>query len=337
MTRSRVIKTILLGSSLVISVVLAGAPFAAGDEQGSDHNVVRRLDASEVKARSYRVADLFGESDEEKQARLLREQKEQSQDSQIAAAQQKIDDLENSLRRLTGQIEQQDHKISELNARIDHMQKDFDYKLCTLAAQQLGEQSGSGGLSCGGQDAQASAPAPQGMITGATSAYSPPPADSSGQEPIHLAPPPGVLGTLPANGAPAAPSATASPNKAKFDAAMTLMTRTQYDEARGAFRAFADKFPDDPLTPVAVYWIGDIAYVQKDYANAARAFIEEIKKYPDSPRGPESMLKLGQSLVAMGQKKEGCNAFAALPTKFPSASKTVLTRAADARKSAGCK
>ena len=333
MTRSRGIKTILLGSSLVISVVLAGAPFAAGDEQGSDHNVVRKLDASEVKARSYRVADLFGESDEEKQARL---QKEQSQDSQIAAAQQKIDDLENSLRRLTGQIEQQDHRISELNSRIERMQKDFDYKLCTLAAQQLGEQSDNGGLSCGGQGAQASMPAPQSTITGATSAYSPPPADASGQEPIHLAPPPGVLGTLPANGA--AESATAaSPNKAKFDAAMTLMTRTQYDEARGAFRAFADKFPDDPLTPVAVYWIGDIAYVQKDYANAARTFIEEIKKYPESPRGPESMLKLGQSLVAMGQKKEGCNAFAALPTKFPNASKTVVTRAADARKSAGCK
>lgn len=337
MTRSRGIRTILLGSSLVISAVLAGVPFAAGDESGNDHVVVRKLDASEVKARSYRVADLFGESDEDKQARL---QKEQSQDSQIAAAQQKIDDLENSLRRLTGQLEQQDHKISELNAHIDRMQKDFDYKLCTLAAQQLGEQPDSGGLSCGGQGAQASAPAsppPQSTIVGTTRSYSPPPADSADQEPIHLAPPPGVLGTLPANGEPAAAPAPVSPNKGKFDAAMTLMTKTQYDEARGAFRAFADKYPDDPLTPVAVYWIGDIAYVQKDYANAARTFIEEIKKYPDSPRGPESMLKLGQSLVAMGQKKEGCNAFAALPTKFPNASKTIVTRAADARKSAGCK
>src|SRR5262249_29366600 len=122
MTRSRGIKTILLGSSLAISVLLAGAPFAAGDEQANDHNVVRKLDASEVKARSYRVADLFGESDEDKQARL---QKEQSQDSQIATAQQKIDDLENSLRRLTGQLEQQDHKIGELNSRIERMQKDF--------------------------------------------------------------------------------------------------------------------------------------------------------------------------------------------------------------------
>jgi tol-pal system protein YbgF len=117
---------------------------------------------------------------------------------------------------------------------------------------------------------------------------------------------------------------------------MRLLASTQYDEARSAFRSFADTYPKDELAPQAVYWFGDIAYVQKDYAAAARAFAEEIKKYPDSTRAPDSMLKLGQSLIAMGQKQEGCAALAALPTKYPTASQKITGRAAEERKNAHC-
>ena len=61
---------------------------------------------------------------------------------------------------------------------------------------------------------------------------------------------------------------------------MNLLAKAQYDEARAAFRSFADTYPKDDLAPQALYWVGDIAYVQKDYPSAARAFAEELKKYP---------------------------------------------------------
>jgi TolA-binding protein len=76
--------------------------------------------------------------------------------------------------------------------------------------------------------------------------------------------------------------------------------------------------------------------VQKDYAGAAHTFIEQMKKYPASSRGPDSMLKLGQSLIAMGQTKEGCQALAALPTRYPNASKQIANQAASERK-ASCR
>jgi len=316
--------------------------------------LVHQLDAAEIKTRvleaklaaenkrlgSYRVADLFGESDEEKAARL---QHEQSQDSSITGLNQRMGDVEESLRRATGQVEQLDHRIDELNARIERMQKDFDYKLCTLAAQQLGASGEAGeenALPCPGTASTAPPPA----------SSAPPPASSpitsSQSGVVHLAPPPGVLGTLPANNAPRGTAAAApalvpppapSANRPQFEAAMNLLAKAQYDEARSAFRAFADAYPKDELTPQAVYWIGDIAYVQKDYAAAARAFVEELKKYPSSPRAPESMLKLGQSLIALNQKQEGCTTLAALPTKYPNASKTVVARAAQEHKAAACR
>ena len=70
--------------------------------------------------------------------------------------------------------------------------------------------------------------------------------------------------------------------------------RAQYAEASAAFRAYADANPDDTdLSPQAIYWVGNIAYVQQDYPGAARAFAEQIKKYPKSPRAPDSYAEAG--------------------------------------------
>jgi tol-pal system protein YbgF len=307
--------------------ILAGACAAALSATAADARV-----SSARPDGSYQVADIFGESEEEKSARLQQMQHEQAQDSSINYWRQRSQDMENTVRRLTGQIEEQSHRIDELNTRIERMQKDFDYRLCKVAATQLGA-SEEAPMPCMGTGPQAaltlpsSAPPPSG---------NPPPGQGA---PIQLAPP-GTLGTMPAvNGAPAAAGATPppSPNRARFDAAMKLLGKTQYDEARSAFRSFADAYPNDELAPQAVYWFGDIAYVQKDYPAAARAFAEEIKKYPDSTRAPDSMLKLGQTLLAMGHKQEGCSALAALPTKYPNASKTIVTRATEERKAGHCR
>ena len=277
-------------------------------------------------------AGLFGESDEEIAARAH----EQSQDAAIADLKQRVHDLEESLAQSTGQNEALSHRVQELDVKIERQKKDFEYRLCALSAQQLGAGQAQGdesAIPCPGS-AQASS---------SYNAPPPPPAtnqtyyvDSTGARSgqTHLAPPPGNLGTLPAGRmASLAPApADNSQTRGQFNSALDLLAKARYDDARAAFRSFADSNPDDPLTPQAVYWVGDIAFVQKDYPNAAHAFAEQIKKYPTNSRGPDSMLKLGQSLIAMGQIKEGCMTLGALPTRYPNASKTVASQAAGERK-----
>ncbi|MDE1937788.1 MAG: tol-pal system protein YbgF [Alphaproteobacteria bacterium] len=257
------------------------------------------------------LAGLFGESDEEKAAR---QQHEDNQDALIAELRQDVRDLEQSLRQLTGQNEELDHRLQELSSRLDRQQKDYDYKLCTLSAQLLGasttQDPTNGGISCN------SAVATNGVVANPLQAGSN-----------------GVLGTLSA-GTPTAPAAPDT--RPQFDSAMNLLAKAQYDEARAAFRNFADTNPKDDLAPQALYWVGDIAYVQKDYMGAAQAFAENIKKYPTSSRGPDSMLKLGQSLIAMGQNKEGCLTLGDLRRKYPKAPAAVVSQAAGAR-AASCK
>jgi tol-pal system protein YbgF len=152
---------------------------------------------------------------------------------------------------------------------------------------------------------------------------------------------PGTLGTLSGSGPmPASPPAAVGGGGAdgrQFDNAMNLLARAQYIEASAAFRGYADSHPDDSdLSPQALYWVGNIAYMQQDYTGAARVFAEQIKKYPKSPRGADSMLKMGQALVAQGQTSNGCTAFAAIRKQYPDASPSTITAAANARRAAKC-
>ena len=279
-------------AALVLVSAFAGA---AGTTQTVSDAPLR------AQMRGVQLAGLFGESDEEKAAR---QQHEDNQDAQITDMKQRVHDLEQSLQLLTGQNEQLGHRVQELRAKLDSQQKDYDYKLCSLSAQLLSagsapDQSGNA-LPCNLTASADAAPAGQTTL-------------GSG----------GTLGTLPQGAAP--------DTRPQFDAAMNLLAKAQYDEARAAFRTFADNNPKDALAPQAVYWVGDIAYVQKDYGGAAQAFAEAIKKYSTSARGPDSMLKLGQSLLALGQTKEGCLTLGAIKNKYPKASAAVLSRAAGAR------
>jgi tol-pal system protein YbgF len=268
-----------------------------------------------VAQQGVQLADLFGESDEEKAARA---QKEQNQDEAINGLNAKVRDLEDTIRNLTGQNETLAHRVQELDDKINRQKKDFEYRLCAMTAQQLGAGTGqndANAVPCPGEG-------------GGPSTFNPPPQGSGG--PQQLAPPPGVLGTLPSE---APPQLVAPPStQPEFSSAMNLLAKARYDEARAAFRSFADAHPKDDLAPQAIYWIGDIAYVQRDYPSATRAFAEVIKKYPTSSRAPDSMLKLGQALIASGQKKEGCTALAALPAKYPHATAAVLAQGSEARK-----
>jgi tol-pal system protein YbgF len=351
------------------TIMLAGAAVLMASAAGAQNATLSpRLNADELQAQFVRhpaasragdvqVAQLFGESDEEKKARLLHEQ---NQDSQITDLNNRVGDLVSTVTRLTGQIEQLDHRLAEANARTRQMQKDYDYKLCTMAAQQLGASTNANdpnALPCAGGSDQGAAPQPQSYVPPPSQGYAPSvtatipppstPMDQANATPtVHLAPPPGVLGTL-----PAAPQRAMSPPPggietgmlpsvdvpSKYESAMTLLSQAQYDEARAQFRSFADANPQDPMAAQAVYWVANISFVQKDYPNASRSFAEELKKYPTSPRAPESMLKLGQSLIAMNQKKEGCTFLGALHAKYPAAAKPIVEQTLAARKAAGCR
>jgi tol-pal system protein YbgF len=310
-------------------------------------------------------AQLFGPSDEEVAAEKAHEdgqdnqiranatllQQQQAQNAQLQTQLRSLTDrvqsLTESLARATGANEELAHQISQMNARMEQQSRDFAYRICTISAQQLGADPQGLNCAAAGTQSATARPAPPPLLTPGASL--PPIVPNSNPGGVAaLGRGPGTLGTLSASGPPAqlapapAPSAVSSASSGgtdsrQFDAAMNLLARAQYAEASAAFRAYADSHPDDPdLTPQALYWVGNIAYIQQDYPTAARVFAEQIKRFPKHPRGADSMLKMGQSLVAVGQTRNGCTAFAAIRKQYPDASPSTVTAATNARRAASC-
>jgi tol-pal system protein YbgF len=290
-------------------------------------------------------AQLFGPSDDEK----AHEASQDSQLSALAAQNQQLEgrvqvledktrSLTDSLAGATGANEELRHQIDLLNQKIDQQQKDFAYRLCMVSAQQLGADANDQGLNCAASGTAAAnfAPPPPGTLQPGQAL---PPVDATPTDqtamtaPTPLARPPGVLGTLSSSGPSGAAPPPSGGGSRQFDAAMNLLSKAQYDEAKAEFRAYADANPDDgDLSAQSIYWVGDIDYIQRDYQGAITAFAEQIKKYPKSPRGPDSMLKLSQSLLAMGRTQEGCTTLGAIKTKFPDSPAATLALAAGTRK-----
>jgi tol-pal system protein YbgF len=287
-------------------------------------------------------AQLFGPSDEEKAAVRAHED---GQDNAITQATDRIRQLEDRVRGLTSSLSQATgtneelaHQIRQQNEKIESMQKDFAYRLCTLSAQQLGASDAMNCSAAGTASAmpQSYAPSPQAMRPGdplpPIEAVPPRNFDPAPPPPVRGRPP-GTLGTLPGGSVPM--NGPAPGNTAQYDAAMNLMSRAQYSEAAAAFRSYADANPDDgDLSPQAIYWVGNISFLRQDYAGAARTFAETIKKYPKSSRAPDAMFKLAQSFMAMGQKTEGCTTLGLIRTRYPDASPQTLGQAATLRKTA---
>jgi tol-pal system protein YbgF len=237
----------------------------------------------------------------------------------------RLSEIEESVGRLTGQMEELGHQVELVSQKADRLQKQLDF------------QSGQGGA----------AGAAAGAAAGGLAANPPPPSENpnavASLTPDVPAPtrgaPPANLGQIPANALLPTPSpARPADPKGEYDSAMNLLARAQYDPASQAFRKFADDHPDDEKASDALYWTGDIAYsAKKDYPEAARDFAELLKKYPKAQRAPEGMLKLGLALFELGQMKEGCAALAALPAKYPDATQAVSTRAKSERTNNKCK
>lgn len=228
----------------------------------------------------------------------------------------RLNDMESSLRELRGQVESLSFQVKQLTEQLDIARKESNYRLGALE---------------GGAPASA-IPGPASAALPAQKAAPPVALTRGGSNQAGKAP--GTLGSIPADADMEATGAL-SPQQ-QYDGAMDLLSRAQYAEAQGAFRAFVAANPADQLAGPAQFWVGDIAFTQKDYQGSAKAFAEVLKRYSKTPKAPEAMLKLGLSLLELGQKKEGCTTLGAIKAKYPTAAKPLLDRAAKRSAEAAC-
>ncbi|WP_142848789.1 tol-pal system protein YbgF [Telmatospirillum sp. J64-1] len=233
----------------------------------------------------------------------------------------RIEQLEQQIRVLTGQVEEVSFNMAQVSSRLDKALADIDLRLTEI------EQ---GRTLAQGPDAEGQ--------EGTT-----PPAAANADAPaVAPAAPPGQL-ALPSNNAAAGSQAAAAPAgltsgtpQEKYDYAFSLLRQADYSGAEQALRGFLEAHPDDALAGNAQYWLGETHYVRGEYEQAAVLFLQGYQKYGNGGKAPDSLLKLGLSLSHLGKSKEACAALGRLDREFPQASDAIKRRAVVERQKLAC-
>ncbi|MCB1783626.1 MAG: tol-pal system protein YbgF [Alphaproteobacteria bacterium] len=256
--------------------------------------------------------------------------------SPAAANEIRLQQLETQIRSLTGQIEEQNHKIQSLEEELQRQTDDMMLRIRDLEA-----RSGGGAV----RDDMSS-------TSSSTPDYAPPASEdtydygggsqsvtgeSAPSQPFQYRPPArgdsgagSSLGTMDSSGK-ASDSAAAD-----YERAFSLLKESKFDQAEVEFSRFMKTYPDHILYSNALYWYGETFYVRGNYDKAARTFAEGYKNYPKGSKAADNLLKLGMSLSGLGKNDDACVALRQLQDEYSKAAGPVLRRGKQEMNRLGC-
>ena len=247
----------------------------------------------------------------------------------------RIDQLEAQLRTLTGQIEQYEHRIRQLEDSLRRFQEDAEFRF-----RELGAKGSDSGRTTGSATAPPPRTLSQPPTYGGIKPLAPPePGYPAAAAPLDISPPrPVGAGPLPLGSGNPADVALAVPAdpKTAYDVAYAFVLQRDFEAAQSAFGDFLQRYPDDQLAPNAQYWLGESHYAQGQYHQAADAFLAVYRRYKSSSKAPDSLLKLAMSLQALGEKEAACASYAEFGRTFPQASPELKNQVRAEQKGAGC-
>ncbi|HTK83984.1 MAG TPA: tol-pal system protein YbgF [Patescibacteria group bacterium] len=251
-----------------------------------------------------------------------------------AADEERLTEIENELRALTGKVEQHENTLQQLQKQIGEMQGR------TVAPVATETHPAPAGNSGDGFDAELYGNAPAtgaANNAGAPVATTPPlnMANPNAAAPPN-APTAGKLGQLEQNTVNGTVQASPTDPVNQYQQAFNDLRDRKYEEAQKGFELFLAANPDSNLAPNAQYWLGESFYARNNFERAARVFAESYQKYPKGPKGPDSLLKLAMALAGMGKKDDACLSISQLRQEYSAGAGAVLARAEQESQSLGC-
>ena len=121
-----------------------------------------------------------------------------------------------------------------------------------------------------------------------------------------------------------------------YSYAYDMLVRENFIEAEKSFKAFIGEHPNDPLASNAYYWLGETYYVQKKFQLAAISFARGFQNFPKGNKALDQLFKLALTFMNLGKNEDACAAFSKLESEFPNAPKRVSNRAKEYIKRAKC-
>lgn len=283
-----------LAKALRIAAAAAFALFASASAHAG------LFDDDEARRQINQLRQELSQQAKDNEARI---QKLEDQVSHIGVVElvQQIEQMNEQIARLRGQIEVLENENQQLQKRQRDFYLDLDSRLKRV-------EGGNAGAAAA---APSSASTPGAAGTAGAGAAASSPSTGAGFGPAG-----------PGGASDAKPQAQSREDQARemkaYDAASNLFRRNDFSSAVDAFRAFLKDYPDSALAPNASYWIG-ISYANlKDYPKALAAQHDLLDKHPQSAKAPDALLAIAAIQSEQGQAGAARNTLEDLIARYPS-------------------
>jgi len=286
----------------------------------------------------------------------------------------RVQQLEDQVRTLTGQIEGLQFTLTQMQTQLQKMQDDNEFRFQQLeggkagAGKKTDAATPSGGATPTGALPQPAtgdqaAPPQQQTTTGDAGAQLPPadvgsttaaPTDDAAMDGDNLgdsADPlvgkgggTAELGTIPDNGVSQPLNLSLDGNQdlsngdaeAQYKAGYNAIVRGDYAFAEQQFRQFIALYPKDPQAPDAPNWLGEALLQRQAYDDAADVLLTGFQNYEKSPRAPDLLMKLGVALAGAGEGDTACRTFAEVVKRYPQQPAAFMQRLQQEKTKAQC-
>jgi len=236
-----------------------------------------------------------------------------------------VQELQDEVRVLRGQVEDQANQLETLRQRQRDQFLDLDQRV-SGASNPGSSSSGQATL----PDAQSADNAEYNDAAATTDL--PVVTEASPEEGPEVRSPMDVPSDTVALGTPEVQSQSMPANpaeeKAEYDQAFQSLKDLRYADAAENFQTFLARYPQSEYAGNAQYWLGESYYVTRNYDIALDSFEDLLKKYPQSSKIPDALLKIGYAHYELKQWDQARAALEQVKQQFPD---TTLARLADNR------
>jgi len=142
---------------------------------------------------------------------------------------------------------------------------------------------------------------------------------SGGAAPAGATPTTGGGSSAPSGFAPAtgAPPSGAPSADTLYSNGLRDITSGKYDLARSEFQDYLKFYGDTDLASNAQFYLGEIAYSQKQFDQAVSEYDKVLNNYPKSFKLAPARYKKGIALIEIGQKTSGVRELREVVRRFP--------------------
>ena len=180
-----------------------------------------------------------------------------------------IERLQQEVRSLRGELEEQRHQLDRLTRQSRERYIDLDQRLMELSEQQGQRRSGAG-----------ASPGNSGSTAASSQRQTPQTVSREYRQP------------------------SAEEQQAYQTIQDLIQQDKAYDKAIGELYDFIGEYPEGDLTVNAYYWLGEVYLVKPQLEQAKQAFTIVATRYQDHRKAPDALYKLGVVHDRMGEKDQ---------------------------------